>query len=98
MLWRNREGKQVATITEWLASLGLPEYAQRFAENGIDVSVLRYLTDQDLEKIGVLLMARHGRRSRRALPAPQKASSGRRQAGLGGRGWRNGASFLRHAP
>ena len=41
MLWRNREGKQVATITEWLASLGLPEYAQRFAENGIDESVLR---------------------------------------------------------
>jgi hypothetical protein len=28
----------------WLASLGLGEYAQRFAENGIDVSVLRYLT------------------------------------------------------
>src|SRR5262245_41373227 len=55
MLWRNREGKQVATITEWLASLGLPEYAERFAENGIDVSVPRYLTDQDLEKIGVLL-------------------------------------------
>jgi class 3 adenylate cyclase len=55
MLWRNREGKQVATITEWLASLGQPEYAQRFAENGIDVSVLRYLADQDLEKIGVLL-------------------------------------------
>jgi class 3 adenylate cyclase len=45
----------VATITEWLASLGLAEYGQRFAENGIDVSVLRYLTDQDLEKIGVLL-------------------------------------------
>src|SRR5215469_13391086 len=55
MLCRNREGKQVATIAEWLASLGLPEYAQRFAENRIDVSVLRYLTDQDLEKIGVLL-------------------------------------------
>jgi class 3 adenylate cyclase len=55
MLWRNREGKQVATITEWLASLGLAEYGQRFAENGIDFSVLRYLTDQDLEKIGVLL-------------------------------------------
>jgi SAM domain (Sterile alpha motif) len=43
----------VATITEWLASLGMSEYAQRFTENGIDVSVLRYLTDQDLEKIGV---------------------------------------------
>ena len=42
-------------ISDWLESLGLAEYARRFAENGIDVSVLRYLTDQDLEKIGVLL-------------------------------------------
>jgi class 3 adenylate cyclase len=42
-------------IADWLTRLGLPEYAQRFAENGIDFSVLRYLTDQDLEKIGVLL-------------------------------------------
>jgi hypothetical protein len=42
-------------ISEWLDKLGLSEYAERFAENGIDVSVLRYLTDQDLEKIGVLL-------------------------------------------
>jgi hypothetical protein len=40
---------------QWLASLGTSKYAQRFSENGIDVSVLRYLTDQDLEKIGVLL-------------------------------------------
>src|SRR5262252_7823388 len=42
-------------IAQWLEKLGLFEYTQRFAENGIDVSVLRYLTDQDLEKIGVLL-------------------------------------------
>jgi hypothetical protein len=42
-------------IAEWLETLGMSEYATRFAENGIDVSVLRYLTDQDLEKIGVLL-------------------------------------------
>jgi class 3 adenylate cyclase len=42
-------------IAEWLEKLGMSEYAQRFAENGIDTSVLRYLTDQDLEKIGVLL-------------------------------------------
>src|SRR5215471_9824811 len=52
---RKPRGKQVATITEWLASLGLPEYAQRFADNDIDVTVLRDLTDQDLEKMGVLL-------------------------------------------
>jgi class 3 adenylate cyclase len=42
-------------IAEWLEKLGMSEYAQRFVENGIDISVLRYLTDQDLEKIGVLL-------------------------------------------
>ena len=42
-------------IADWLENLGMSEYAQRFAENGIDVSVLRYLTDQDLKDIGVLL-------------------------------------------
>ena len=42
-------------LAHWLERLGMSEYAQRFVENGIDVSVLRYLTDQDLEKIGVLL-------------------------------------------
>lgn len=42
-------------IADWLNSLGLVQYAQRFAENDIDPSVLRDLTDQDLEKIGVSL-------------------------------------------
>ena len=42
-------------IAEWLVSIGLGEYAQRFAENRIDASVLRDLTDQDLEKIGIPL-------------------------------------------
>jgi class 3 adenylate cyclase len=42
-------------IADWLEQLGMAEYAQRFAENGIDVSVLRHLTDQDLKDIGVLL-------------------------------------------
>jgi hypothetical protein len=42
-------------IAEWLEKLGLGQYAQRFAENGIDLSVLRHLTDQDLKDIGVLL-------------------------------------------
>ena len=45
----------MATITEWLASLGLSEYAKRFTENDIDVSVLRHLTDQDLKELGVSL-------------------------------------------
>ena len=42
-------------IADWLEKLGMSEYAQCFAENRIDVSVLPDLTDQDLEKRGVLL-------------------------------------------
>ena len=42
-------------IADWLEKLGLGQYAQRFAENEIDISVLRHLTDQDLKDIGVPL-------------------------------------------
>ncbi|HEY2531405.1 MAG TPA: adenylate/guanylate cyclase domain-containing protein [Xanthobacteraceae bacterium] len=42
-------------IAEWLGSLGLSEYADRFAENRIDLSILRDLTDQDLKDLGVVL-------------------------------------------
>jgi class 3 adenylate cyclase/ABC-type transport system involved in cytochrome c biogenesis ATPase subunit len=42
-------------IANWLKSIGLGEYAQCFAENRIDASVLRDLTDQDLKKIGIPL-------------------------------------------
>src|SRR5215831_15671816 len=42
-------------IGDWLKKLGTSEYAPRFVENRIDLSVLPDLTDQDLEKLGVLL-------------------------------------------
>ena len=42
-------------IADWLKTLGMSEYAERFAENGIDFPALRHLTDQDLKDIGVLL-------------------------------------------
>jgi class 3 adenylate cyclase/tRNA A37 threonylcarbamoyladenosine biosynthesis protein TsaE len=42
-------------IADWLKKLGMGEYTQRFVENRIDLSVLPDLTDQDLEKMGVLL-------------------------------------------
>ena len=42
-------------IADWLGKLGLGQYAQLFAENEIDVSVLSHLTDQDLKEIGVPL-------------------------------------------
>jgi class 3 adenylate cyclase/tetratricopeptide (TPR) repeat protein len=52
-------------IAEWLASIGLGEYAPRFAENAIDLSVLRDLTEQDLKDLGVLLG--HRRKMLRAI-------------------------------
>jgi class 3 adenylate cyclase/tetratricopeptide (TPR) repeat protein len=55
----------VRTIAEWLASLGLSEYAQRFAENYVDASVLPDLTDQDLADLGVPLG--HRRKILRAI-------------------------------
>ena len=42
-------------IAEWLRRLGLGQYAPRFAENEIDISVLRHLSDQDLKDIGIPL-------------------------------------------
>jgi predicted ATPase/class 3 adenylate cyclase len=55
----------VQTIAEWLASLGLAEYAQRFAEHHVDVSVLPDLTDQDLIELGLSLG--HRRKLLRAI-------------------------------
>jgi SAM domain (Sterile alpha motif) len=49
---RTRRNEQIA---DWLEKLGMSEYAKRFAENRIDLSVLPDLTDQDLEKLGVVL-------------------------------------------
>ena len=42
-------------IREWLGSHGLSGYADRFAENKIDLSILPDLTDEDLKELGVLL-------------------------------------------
>jgi class 3 adenylate cyclase/tetratricopeptide (TPR) repeat protein len=55
----------VRTIAEWLASLGLSEYAHRFAENYIDARVLPDLTDEDLKELGVPLG--HRRKILRAI-------------------------------
>jgi class 3 adenylate cyclase len=52
-------------IADWLKQLGMSEYSQSFAENGIDLSVLPDLTDQDLKDIGVLLG--HRRKLLRAI-------------------------------
>src|SRR5262252_3387363 len=66
-------------VAEWLASIGLSEYAQRFADNGIDLPVIRDLTEQDLKDLCVLLG--HRRKILRAIaelegvtPAPTKTA------------------------
>jgi class 3 adenylate cyclase/predicted ATPase len=66
-------------IADWLEKLGLSEYAQRFADNAIDLSVIRDLTEQDLKDLGVLLG--HRRKILRAIadlpaaPAPAEIAT-----------------------
>ena len=67
------------TIADWLNSLQLSEYAERFIENRIDVSILRYLTDQDLKDMGVVLGDR--RRMLRAIAEREGGESSRPSAG-----------------
>lgn len=54
-------------IADWLGNLGMCEYALRFAEKRIDF-FLADLTDQDLEKLSVVLSDR--RKILRAIIAP----------------------------
>jgi SAM domain (Sterile alpha motif) len=53
-------------IADWLEKLGMSEYAERFAENDIDFTILSDLTDQDLEKIGIASLG-HRRKLLRAI-------------------------------
>src|SRR5947209_16960454 len=64
-------------IAEWLASLDLGEYAQRFAENAIDLSDIRDLTENDLEELGVLLG--HRRKMLRAIAELQGEAASKPQ-------------------
>ena len=52
-------------VVDWLKTLGMSEYAERFAESDIDTSVLCELTDQDLKELGVSLG--HRRKMLRAI-------------------------------
>ncbi len=39
-------------IRQWLSALELENYADVFAQNGIDLRALSHLTEQDLKDIG----------------------------------------------
>ena len=61
-------------IADWLKTLGMPEYAERFAKNDINSTILRDLTDQNLEKIGVTSLG-HRRKLLRAIAELGSASA-----------------------
>jgi class 3 adenylate cyclase len=69
----------VSTIAEWLASLGMPEYSERFGEERIEIDVLSELTDRDLERLGISLG--HRRRMLRAIRERGAAAPPTPQAG-----------------
>jgi class 3 adenylate cyclase len=62
-------------IAEWLVRLGLSEYAQRFAENDIDFTILSDVTDQDLEKIGIASLG-HRRKLLRGIATLKNIEKG----------------------
>src|SRR5262244_2268233 len=74
-------GAAMQQVADWLQKLGLGQYAQRFTENDIDVSVLPYLTDADLEKIGVSLG--HRRKILAAIAELPGASPSKREPAAG---------------
>ena len=66
----------MSSVKEWLASLGLSEYADRFAEHRIDFSILRDLTDQDLKKdLGVVSLGDRRRLLRAIAQLPEAATA-----------------------
>ena len=69
----------MSTVRDWLTSLDLSEYGDRFEENRIDLEILPDLTDQDLEKLGVVLGDR--RKILRAIRAAAPSSRAARIQG-----------------
>lgn len=65
-------------VSVWLQKLGLERYVQTFADNDVDIDVLRLLGESDLEALGVSLG--HRKRMLRAIaelndPAPSSSVS-----------------------
>ncbi len=60
-------------VAQWLDSLGLGQYAQAFAENGVDLQHLPHLTDDDLKELGLPLgPRRHLQAAVKTLSADQR--------------------------
>ncbi len=44
-------------LENWLGDLGLGQYAEAFADNGVDLDLLRELTNEDLKDLGIVRLA-----------------------------------------
>jgi hypothetical protein len=53
MMRGDLSGGAVMDILVWLRSLGLGKYEATFRENKVDETVLRSLTAEDLEELGI---------------------------------------------
>ena len=62
-------------IAQWLESLGMAEYSQRFADEAIDIASLPQLTDGNLTRLGVVKIG-HRARLRRADRRTASGASG----------------------
>ena len=60
-------------IRPWLEAVGLPQYADAFERNDIDVDILGELSEEDLHRLGVTLG--HGKRILRALRDPSQSDA-----------------------
>ena len=63
----------MTTIVDWLASIGMSEYAERFHANAIDLSIIGELTEQDLKELEIPLG--HRRKLLRAIADYQNPPS-----------------------
>jgi predicted ATPase/class 3 adenylate cyclase len=71
------------SVREWLASLGLSEYADRFVEQRIEFSILQDLTDNDLKhELGVVFLGDR-RRLLRAIAKLSGTASATPQLAVG---------------
>jgi predicted ATPase/class 3 adenylate cyclase len=64
--------RAMTDVRQWLASLGLAQYAEAFAANDIDGEILPDLSAEDLEKIGVASLG-HRKKLMKAIAALAQA-------------------------
>ena len=67
------QGALAVVIREWLSQLGLGQYESAFVAHGVDLDVLRHLTIQDLDEIGIKAVG-HRRKIATAIEALRKST------------------------